>query len=124
MNIYKQRLLNVARACRETPYPKRFTMQYVWTSDRLPGCAYGQYLARKDLWDVRPSTPHEHFNLSPIEATKLFGSAGCGNAQTPEAAARYIERFAEAEWPEAKLDPTFKQFRDTLAHETLTEETV
>jgi len=40
-----------------------------------------------------------HFGIDYGEWDTLFDQQGCGNAQTPEAAAEYIERFVAAKWP-------------------------
>lgn len=44
----KQRLLNVAKACRESPNPEAFTMRKVHYCG-TPACALGHYAARRDL---------------------------------------------------------------------------
>jgi hypothetical protein len=38
-----------------------------------------------------------HFGISEIEAYKLFDQDGCNNAKRPLTAAKYIERFVEAQ---------------------------
>lgn len=35
----------------------------------------------------------QHFGLDAYDLNNLFGGCGCDDAQTPKAAARYIERF-------------------------------
>lgn len=59
--IYKKRLLNVARALRESPKPKAFTMRFYVRGNEgdcddtshnwcgTPACALGHYAARTDL---------------------------------------------------------------------------
>lgn len=80
-----------------------------------PACAMGHYAVRDDLQDtftldetgglrVRGRRPNfevigNHFGISYEETNELFSEYGCGNAQTREEAARYIEEFAEAKWP-------------------------
>lgn len=49
MNIHAQRLLNVARACRETLFPDHFDMSCYGHTCGTPGCALGNYVARRDL---------------------------------------------------------------------------
>lgn len=115
-----QRLLNVARALRESPNPEMFTMCEYGRSCGTPACALGHYAARQDLQNhlalVKkdketfpvsylslakknyPISYHDrsvldHFGIDQWQATKLFGSCGCGGAKTAEAAAEYIERF-------------------------------
>jgi hypothetical protein len=124
--IYRQRLLNVARALREAPLPKAFCMQF-WTYDdsRLergfpcgtPACALGHYAARADLQDEffinhrgrldtieRDELPIrlavKHFGLTEAETDRLFEMWGCGGATTPIEAAEYIEAFVATKYPE------------------------
>lgn len=123
--VFRERLLNVARALREDPDPPKFCMAFFHDCG-TPGCALGHYAARNDLqsafylrrksdWlgirtktgraagpaigfdDIRVS---EHFGLSCYdEAEELFGTRGCGNAKTPIKAAEYIEAFVERKYP-------------------------
>jgi hypothetical protein len=113
----KERLLNVAKALRESPKPKAFTMVKIHTCG-TPACALGHYAARRDLqqmfqlspdgtvsemkigvWGATRSTQcwlrfvAHHFDVTSREAYHLFGGFGCNNAQTPNEAAEYIERF-------------------------------
>lgn len=106
----KERLLNVARACRETKFPDRFNMgTYSWICG-TPACAIGNYAARADLQDeftldrlgnlnrndgdyYGSSSLEEHFGVGRDAAYELFGSRGCGNAKTAIEAAEYIEAF-------------------------------
>lgn len=129
-SIHAQRLLNVARACRETSAPQGFSMQRYGNGPAgsihrdcgTPACAMGNYAFRTDLQDVftldldnafyplraKDHGAHydslitlNHFGISTEEAEALFGPAGCNNAQTHEAAATYIEAFvAERYQPE------------------------
>ena len=47
-----QRLLNVARALRESPNPEKFDMGRYGDDDcGTPACAFGHYAARQDLQD-------------------------------------------------------------------------
>lgn len=116
--IYKKRLLNVARALRESPAPKRFTMgQYGFDEPNTcgtPACALGHYAFRTDLqktfnlyssWvrfkksselvDHYSPEVSKHFDLTADETEELFGGEGCGNARTVEQAATYIEGFVK-----------------------------
>lgn len=112
------KLLNVARAVREGD-PKNFTMDYyghyvegsIKNTCGTPACALGHYAARRDLQKtMRLSidgevcnakgkyidavhTASKLFGITEGEGWELFDSDGCGNAHTPKAAARYIERF-------------------------------
>ena len=85
--IYRQRLLNVVRALRESPKPKAFSMDWYGYGPNeafpcgTPQCALGHYAAREDLQD--------------------FLRLGCDDAQTTEEAASYIERFAKRRFPES-----------------------
>lgn len=87
-----------------------------------PACALGHYAARTDMqrllmirtreskWDNRMSSNMvfrgsgdlaayedaevlNHFGIDYDHADEIFGPEGCGNAKTPLAAAKYIERF-------------------------------
>jgi len=132
MNIHAKRLLNVARALRESPQPAAFTMgDYCYGRHDdypcgTPACAVGHYAARRDLqglfrlssgtlqilkdrrtyvWvnfcDEVDEKAERHFGINSDEWTELFSYAGCDNAQTPEEAAAFIERFVARKWPEA-----------------------
>jgi hypothetical protein len=108
MNIYKRRVLNIARALRESPNPDKFYMSSVL--DRTcgtPSCAFGHYVCRTDLQDefaprildgfgwapyfvdgryalFMRAEVHNHFGLTAGEADLLFnGGTGCGFAETP-----------------------------------------
>lgn len=115
----KERLLNVAKALRESPHPERFDMGAYAHSCGTPACAFGHYAARRDLQqflaidsdsnaDCDSSVKYvyddgladydddeilEHFGISFDEAWDLFSSTGCGRAKTVTQAAEYIERF-------------------------------
>lgn len=123
--VHAKRLLNVARALRESPAPKRFCMtQYGYCdpdgddSDSTcgtPACALGHYAARTDLQRLLTLTEYgtlryrdrrhpasygddsvlEHFGIGETEAMNLFAGWGCGNAKTPKAAAKWIEKFVD-----------------------------
>lgn len=130
-----KRLLNVARALRESPAPKKFTMSHYIHGDYYdearprynpkwcgtPACALGHYGARKDLQRLMRVIPiksandqeyptliynnigdevvykdsliMKHFGLDNNEVEELFSSVGCGMAETPKEAARYIVKF-------------------------------
>ena len=105
----KERLLNVAKALRESPNPDAFTMRTIAHPCGTPGCALGHYAARRDLQDafnldhagyltsISDESPFEtelkHFGISEEQEDELFGAWGCADAKTPLAAAEYIERF-------------------------------
>lgn len=124
MNVYKQRVLNIAKACREAR-AAFFDMSIVISECGAPGCAWGNYAARGDLQsefsvkftDYRtsstlhlPSGEHITFRDEPVlnhlgitisEALELFNTDGCGEAgRNPLKAAAYIKAFAERKWPE------------------------
>lgn len=105
----EQHLLDVAQACRETQYPGNFTMAMYADSCGTPGCALGNYAARKDLQNVLSLSKEgnlvsrcrhaqlgwllDWFGINPGEWSSLFGLHGCNRAQTASDAAEYIERF-------------------------------
>lgn len=113
--IHKTRLLNVAKALRESPEPAYFTMSFYGHSCNTPACALGHYAARGDLQDTfildsdgdvalmesgvmvgfSGLPTRDHFDISRGEAYELFDVAGCGGAKTADQAAEYIERFVE-----------------------------
>lgn len=133
MNIFAQRLLNVARACRETRAPDRFDMGWDVHPCGTPGCAFGNYACRTDLqkdftilWkkSVAGQFPHlattdghfiawddaevgQHFGLGYPEVKELFHWEGCGYAKTHIQAAEYIEAFVARKWP-APTPPNWK----------------
>lgn len=111
----KQRLLNVARALRESPNPDKFDMKLIQHSCGTPACALGHYVARTDLQSAFLPPPIGaryrindvnglmlypfgplvlgHFGLSETELEELFDEEGCGGAKTAVEAAEYIEKF-------------------------------
>jgi hypothetical protein len=118
----KERLLNVAKALRESEKPHEFDMGDYVNDCGTPACALGHYAFRTDLQtlcviknrgdgsflieyrehddergydrlDFDDGSVLEHFGISIEEAEDLFSSNGCGEAQTPNEAAEYIERF-------------------------------
>ncbi len=126
MNVYKQRILNIARALRESPNPHRFTMT-AYSRCRTPACALGHYAFRADLQNkfylgfgegegVMSDGRHciqsglacnsrliqGHFGINQAEAFRLFNTNGCGNAGNAIAAADYLEKFAREKWPEPR----------------------
>lgn len=46
--MHAERLLNIAKACRESPSPEKFDMSQIHMCG-TPACALGHYVARKDL---------------------------------------------------------------------------
>lgn len=116
----KERLLNVAKALRESPNPHMFDMGMYVNGCGTPACALGHFANRTDLQDIccispRPGSVNEGFDIryvmsgrllnynddqllkyldiSEEEACELFATDGCGDARTPIQAAEYIERF-------------------------------
>lgn len=142
MNVFKQRLLNVARSLRESAAPRKFTMMG-YGHCGTPQCALGHYAYRRDLQDVfslgraeqgeddpalvggryviqngvscSSQAIREHFHLSQPQASELFSGSGCKRASTPIEAALYIEAFAERRWPEPVKAPDW----NALASEPL-----
>lgn len=128
--IQAKRLLNVAKACRETKTPEAFSMDRLIYSTGMcgqpcgtPACALGNYAARRDLQrtfriDIEASVlggqsayvdgPYDdgeaYFGLDPSKSEweELFGLRGCGEAKTAKQAARYIERFVARKLKQAK----------------------
>lgn len=114
----KERLLNVAKALRESKNPRGFTMNVVHKCG-TPACAIGHYAARRDLqeeiqlpssrsdngsliigvWGAAKLTGgwtrfvSDHFDIEPEQVDELFGFSGCGKARTAIQAAKYIERL-------------------------------
>lgn len=109
----KERLLNVAKACRETKFPDAFTMEKFGHNCNTPACALGNYAIRDDLQstfslrrsgELRPRDEDrfigfdddevlDHFGLTYEQSNELFSPYGCAEAQTPNEAAEFIERF-------------------------------
>jgi hypothetical protein len=139
MNLYKQRVLNVARALRESPDPDKFYMGDVIHNCGTPACAFGHYVCRTDLQDSFVPRQHSivrgwgaywkdsgayalyfaeetrlHFGLDLEEHHKIFAGGGCGGAKTATDAAMFIELFAENKWPDA-LRPTSAMVADLMA---------
>jgi hypothetical protein len=132
-DLYRHRLLMVAKALRESPDPDKFRMDDVIHSCGTPACAFGHYVCRPDLqgayqpsryrtidsgkWYWRPvfagTDEHvafysdhvmDHFGLTDDEQSALFDGGGCGEAKTAIEAAEYIERFVEQKYPLSALD--------------------
>lgn len=117
----KERLLNVAKALRESPAPDDFDMGSYANGCGTPGCALGHYAARTDLqaafrlaqgltqacptlqtvsgsyaaWDSKAVL--EHFGIDEAQAIELFDVVGCNAARTAVEAAEFIERFVARE---------------------------
>jgi hypothetical protein len=108
----KERLLNVAKALRESQNPQDFDMGTFVHGCGTPACALGHYGCRPDLQDTffteggsffakRDgketlsifSVASEHFDITMAQCDELFEANGCGYAETPTEAAAYIERF-------------------------------
>jgi hypothetical protein len=93
----KERLLNIAKALRESPAPEKFTMDaIVHSACNTPACALGHYAARTDLQAAFVLRPHvwgmyaadrgpaseflrydgpevcKHFDITPTQACELF----------------------------------------------------
>lgn len=126
--IHRKRLLNVAKALRESPTPRRdFSMGSYTAPCGTPACALGHYAMRRDLqktfrlarllpdhnklWLALPNGTTidyfkapvlEHFGIDRDEAGDLFSTCGCGGARTAAQAARFIERFVARKDREAK----------------------
>jgi hypothetical protein len=120
--MHAQRLLNVARALRESRNPEQFTMGRYVNMCGTPGCALGHYAARHDLQDYFRLNQHwlessrpdpmeiiygamDHFEITEKQSDELFSEVGCGNAKTPIQAAEYIEAFVERHRPKTALIP-------------------
>ena len=96
----KKRVLNVAKALRESEHPEDFTMSVYATKCGTPGCAFGHYAARRDLQrsfdfkkidtgfvgvflkgteiaiDHGHESVSEHFDLTEAQVSRLFGCKG------------------------------------------------
>jgi hypothetical protein len=117
----KERLLLVAKACRETVAPTCFDMsRFGYLGDGgcgTPGCALGNYAFRTDLqkaFKLREGSLHRmnstdefgclaydedvvlnHFDITEHQAVELFGEVGCDHAKTHLQAATFIEMYVE-----------------------------
>lgn len=109
----KERLLNVAKALRETNFSDEFTMNRFGHSCGTPACALGNYAVRRDLQSafslskdgslrrrrgridlgIDDDAVLEHFGITFQQSKELFAQTGCGNAESAGEAATYIERF-------------------------------
>ena len=88
------RLLNVARALRESPNPEKFSMDVYAHPCGTPACAFGHYAARPDLqsaFRLEDGTPVsaegicrmyyledvlDHFGITIEDARELFSGGG------------------------------------------------
>lgn len=112
LNVYDKRLLNVAKALRESKNPEDFTMGSYGHECGTPTCALGHYASRPDLQNKFILTKYgrftdvngdytrfecslvlRHFQISYLDAEMLFGPDGCWRAQTAIEAALFIETF-------------------------------
>jgi hypothetical protein len=134
VNIHAQRLLNVARALRESLIPDHFDMGIYAHHCGTPACAIGHYASRTDLQDLlflskggnlcsattRDSIDYyeawvlQHFGITDEQSDELFSPQGCGNAETPNQAADFIEAFVAEKWPGSVLDPTYVKLKGDL----------
>lgn len=75
-----ERLLNVAKALRESPAPDRFTMESIHACG-TPACALGHYAARPDLQsEFRLQMPYGFEMANGAEMTpELDGPEICGH---------------------------------------------
>lgn len=125
IEIGNQRLLNVARALRESNKPEKFTMHLYGYSDcGTPACALGHYAVRTDLQDIfqlvrsnnvgslltiiktglihhdngidEDNIVRSHFAISYSDGCRLFSFYGCNRAKTPIEAATFIENFVKS----------------------------
>lgn len=103
--------------------PAAGTEEFVNTCG-TPACSMGHYASRTDRQrkfyldqdgdlmfrgakcdDTEAITDHyeDHFGLSSGESYELFESTGCGNAQTPAEAAKYVKAFIKRKRGEMAL---------------------
>lgn len=114
--VQRKRLLNVARALRETPDPSAFEMRWYCHDDAsstascgTPACAAGNYAARRDLQRSftleeldSGGVSHEdwawceHFGITDTESDSLFSAHG--------ELAEYC-RTNRGAWSEPSYDP-------------------
>lgn len=123
--VQRKRLLNVARALRDSPDPSAFDMRWYNHPCGTPACAAGHYAARRDLQrsfaldelasgDVSHADWEwcEHLGITDTESTSLFSDYGalahyCLTQMSPWSepsydpikAAEYIERFVAERTP-------------------------
>lgn len=108
-----ERLLNVAKALRESPKPRDFSMGRYVNHCGTPACAFGHYASRNDLQqfckfdqisivsfddedslvDYDDPETCEHFGVTRDESILIFREDGCGRAKTAVEAAEFIENF-------------------------------
>jgi hypothetical protein len=121
--IHKKRLLNVARACRETEHVEDFDMGSFGGACGSPACALGNYAFSRNLQrsfrliggnicdnegndlfgsayaddllgvEMTWNVIKDHFGLHEDVMDELFEETGCGGAKTNIEAAEYIENF-------------------------------
>jgi hypothetical protein len=122
----KERLLNVARALRESKQPGAFSMERYMHPCGAPACALGHYASREDLqseFKLRHNIPgddewlnasngvvdkhgvpvhydssviQEHFEIGWDDAEELFSENGCHFARTANDAAAYIYHWVKS----------------------------
>ncbi len=101
-------------------------------------CALGHYAARPDMQGLLELNPRsgglqyaadgrdawvgdpsilDHFGLCYWQLEVLFDHIGCGNAQTPEEAARFIEAFVAADGAEDIYKPCCEGSREDGYHD-------
>jgi hypothetical protein len=84
MNIFKQRMLNVARALRESPAPDDFTMSTEFHDCGTPACAWGHYLLRRDLQNAFMAS------LESIDTEGFYSGLYSGYAHTSDGRIREL----------------------------------
>ena len=112
----KKRLLNVAKALRESKAPDDFRMEVYSNYCGTPACALGHYASRRDLQtaftfeskyggygrlyddhgfsvDFIDEDIGQHFDIDYRSCEELFSASGCSNAKTTTDAATYIETW-------------------------------
>jgi hypothetical protein len=113
--VNEERLLNVAKALRESKNPESFDMGlYVNGGCGTPACALGHYASRTDLqtaYRLKPDSEiivrtsdgscvdyntmdiADHFEIQGDDLEDLFSPEGCGSALSTIEAAEFIEAF-------------------------------
>jgi hypothetical protein len=111
-----RRLLRLAAYLREHARSEDFDMRVQVNPCGTPACAFGHYASMPrtpftiDAGAVCKVVMHrgsqrpaffgdaevrDHFGVRYVEVRELFAASGCGCADTPRQAARYIERFVK-----------------------------
>jgi hypothetical protein len=120
MTIRFDRLQDCITALRHPPASARFCMYHVYNDSgcKSPACVMGHYdfMFRDRALLSGEQMGAVHFSLTDYQVEELFGARGCDNAETPEQAIAYIEKFIARHGGDT-LDPAYTALRDSLKSE-------